>query len=230
MKLEDFLDQFVEGYLFSDLRSMSQVSTPAGLPYGAVGYPMVSTTIAGIELLGALTSSSTFDKHRGSVYFRNFWGDMYSDHRRQLGTAVYQLLRHGVAHVFVAKPRITVIKSTEKALHLGTSPSGDLIVNALTLASDLEQTYRTNIASQLATLAPTMQARLDEMVTQFSDQSDAQLPTLNLAVAVDPVLYVAFESNNQSTASSSVNVSCNSPSIQPIISPPPGAPGGPKGE
>jgi hypothetical protein len=55
LTLGEFLERYVEGYLFADLQSMAAVKVPAG-QYGALGYPMMMTALAGVELLGALTS------------------------------------------------------------------------------------------------------------------------------------------------------------------------------
>ena len=41
--------------------------------YGAVGYPMVMTALSGIEVLGALTSRSTFNRDNGAARFGEFW-------------------------------------------------------------------------------------------------------------------------------------------------------------
>src|SRR5689334_16115349 len=74
MNIADFLEQYVEGYLFEDLTSMEPIRAGQGKECGAVGYPMVAATLAGIELLGALTSAKTFDPIRGGrQYFRSFW-------------------------------------------------------------------------------------------------------------------------------------------------------------
>ncbi len=45
MTIDDFLQQFVEGYLFGDLESMSRITVLSGQTYGAAGYPMVATCL-----------------------------------------------------------------------------------------------------------------------------------------------------------------------------------------
>jgi hypothetical protein len=50
MKIEAFLEQFVEGYIFEDLASMESV--PNRGRYGNCGYSMVMVALAGVELLG----------------------------------------------------------------------------------------------------------------------------------------------------------------------------------
>ncbi len=49
MTLDDYLEQFIEGYLFEDLRSMASITGSPDKPYGAVGYPMVMTALSGVE-------------------------------------------------------------------------------------------------------------------------------------------------------------------------------------
>src|SRR5689334_14597119 len=72
MPIEEFLERFVEGYLFSDLRSLADIKLPGSASFGAAGYPMVASTMAGIELLGALTSGETFQPKRGRRRFNEF--------------------------------------------------------------------------------------------------------------------------------------------------------------
>jgi hypothetical protein len=73
MTLDEFLERFVEGYLFEDLCSMAAIKLSDGQRYGAVGYPMVMTTLAGVELLGILTATKRFHPNEGDDRFREFW-------------------------------------------------------------------------------------------------------------------------------------------------------------
>lgn len=80
MNIDDFFKQFVEGYLLGDLESMSEVVVKPGKTFGGVGYPMVATTLAGMELLGQLLMPNTdpFDQNKGNEYFLNYWNNYFS--------------------------------------------------------------------------------------------------------------------------------------------------------
>ena len=75
MTLDEYLERFIEGYLFEDLRSMASIELPPGKEYGAVGYPMVMTALSGIEVLGVLTSRASFSPDNGAARFGEFWRD-----------------------------------------------------------------------------------------------------------------------------------------------------------
>ena len=48
MNLDEYLQHFIEGYLFEDLKSMAAIRLPAGKRYGAVGY-RVSASARGVS-------------------------------------------------------------------------------------------------------------------------------------------------------------------------------------
>jgi hypothetical protein len=116
MTLDHFLEKFVEGYLFGDLRAMARIRVPDGEQYGGAGYPMVMTTMAGIELLAALTSERPFDKWDGQRSFRDFWQHaLYRDQRErhQIANLVYELVRQPLAHTFMTKPIVEIRKARD---------------------------------------------------------------------------------------------------------------------
>jgi hypothetical protein len=207
IKLRDFLDQYVEGYLFSDLRSMAAINLPVGQTAGAVGYPMVMVALAGIELLGALTSVTTFSRNAGRGYFLDFWARCYpTDHRHTLGSFVYDFARHGLAHMAIAKPLITVYKDPgAKTLHLfSESVTGPLIIHALTLQEDLEHAYRTSIEAYVGKPAGvTMQTRLNEMWDTYSKQVTPRIFELSGVPIVPQHQLISFQLTNMSTTSPS---------------------------
>ena len=208
MTLRDFLDQYVEGYLFSDLRSMAAIDLPLGQTSGAAGYPMVAVSLAGIELLGALSATTTFapTSQAGRGYFLDFWRKCYpAGHRQTLGSFVYKFARHGLAHVAIAKPLITVSKDPGlKPLHLRREPSGALIIHALTLHEDLERAYRESIAPHVGKPSgDSMQAQLDEMWRRYSEQVADCISELNEVPFVDNLQLNSFQRLNLSTASPS---------------------------
>src|ERR1700733_7801746 len=99
MMLNDFIDRFVEGYLFGDLNTMSQAAVPAGEQYGGGGYQMVETALAGMELLGGLLTPAdrTFDVVDGNTNFLNFWDNYFARQNpsySHLGRLYRQLMRN----------------------------------------------------------------------------------------------------------------------------------------
>ena len=174
MKLEFFLERYVEGYLFDDLATMAPITRPEGKEYGAVGYPMISTTLAGIELLGALTYDKRFNPHEGEKHFQWFWEQrLYKQPpRRDLCPTIYQLLRHGLAHVSFAKGSIMVYKGAGPTYHL-VRHEGRLFVEAIEFAQDLRRAYDNEVKPFIGgDLGAVMTARLGEMLGIYASQSE----------------------------------------------------------
>lgn len=91
--------------------------------YGAAGYPILATILAGMELLRAMTTNSTTGFNSSSFagvrYFQSFWDNYlvasfpeYSG----LGKLFRQLVRNGISHIYLAKMGVMVTKGTGKNL------------------------------------------------------------------------------------------------------------------
>ena len=112
MELDAFIEQWVEVYLLGDLRSMAELPPDkSGTEYGGAGYPMLATTVAGMELLGLLLmrDGSQFDPRRGRDHFANYWNHYLVPARplyRSLEDLLYTLVRNGIAHTFMAKHKV----------------------------------------------------------------------------------------------------------------------------
>ncbi|MGE3512857.1 MAG: hypothetical protein AB7N65_28680 [Vicinamibacterales bacterium] len=144
MDLEQYLAQFIEGYLLEDLKSMASIRLPEGKAYGAVGYPMVMTALSGVEILGSLTSPAPFTVDNGANSFGYFWKEyVYTGHpaRARLHEFMYQFVRHGLAHSFMTKPMVIVTKHRD-GRHLTQDRAGAVWIDALNLAEELEYAYR----------------------------------------------------------------------------------------
>jgi hypothetical protein len=226
--LDLFLRTYVSGYLLADLRSMERFRLPGNRKTGALGYPMVMTVAAGIELLGSLISPSKAD---GIKCFGRFWREwLYPNEpdRQRLADAVYLLGRHGIAHAFVAKPRITVTRvRSPKGYHLkrqfGTADT--LMIDAPTLVRDFRRAYkawRRRLRTDHAFRAGCI-ARLADIEAEARAQSASQTPALRKTpFAVRPLpeprvfrgahVDISSPSGQRSIASSvSVNLSTQSP-------------------
>ena len=170
--LKDFLTQNVKGYLFDDIRSMCDPQ-----PAGGCGYPLLMTVCSGIELLGMLSSylEQEFQTHRMSdKYFLDYWqkalypGDR---DRRNAGKAVYQLVRHGLAHSFVTKGNLTVVNRAGEP-HFTRTPV-EVIINAYELATDFTGSYQSEfLDKRLKANTPAIEKRLDEIWTAYTKQAD----------------------------------------------------------
>jgi hypothetical protein len=189
MDLNAFLDKFVEGYLFGDLETMKN-ATPLGNGTGAVGYPLLVSTFSGIELLGALVSTTKFNPYNGSNYFNDFWENYLYAHdpiRGKVGRYIYVLARHGLAHSFVMKGDITIVKNMYEP-HL-VKVGSTVYINTCSLAIDLKYAYDNKFkiltsATTGAVNGLTIKDRLDEMESEYISQSSqpmnyllANLPT-----------------------------------------------------
>lgn len=79
MNLSNFINQFIEGYLFHDLVYMAKIKVRKNGKYGGVGYPMMATILSGMELLGSLLDPSrkNFNPLNGNHYFLNYWNNYF---------------------------------------------------------------------------------------------------------------------------------------------------------
>ncbi len=181
--LVSFLEEYVEGFLFHDLQSMEDVTLEEGEKYGGCGYSMLGSMLAGMELLGALVSSKTFKKKRGSFNFLGYWKHYLCrcDQRYNvpvLDELMHELVRNGIAHTFLAKPGVFVSKG-KPAGHLARDPErGQIVVDAAVLFHDFRDSYF-RLVKPIAlgqsiwkrTTAETMRLRLKEITDQYNADS-----------------------------------------------------------
>lgn len=142
--LEEYLDQCIDGYLLADLESIT-TRIPPDLHPGAASYPMVLATCAGMEFLGALlrpTSEDEFNEDDGIKYFGHYWKHYLSKVNPQYekyGEVTRTLVRNGLAHLFITKPKIGIVKS-DPSRHLKTEGE-HLIIGAVQLYEDFKKSY-----------------------------------------------------------------------------------------
>lgn len=111
-----FLETYVEGYLFHDLRNIERLPVRKGEQYGAALYPMVSATLTGMELVGFLISHGAFNTKKAEQYFSHYWDNVlaqrFPEYSRCSGLAhvIRALARDGLAHSFLTKGRMEVVK------------------------------------------------------------------------------------------------------------------------
>jgi hypothetical protein len=196
VSIDDFLERLVEGYMLEDLEMMSKESLPEGKRYGAVGYPMMTTILSGMELLGGLLlpSKQSFDPRKGRVNFLNFWdhyfAKRYPDYAG-LGNLMYNLIRHGVAHTFVAKHGIIIHKFSGQPLLINTDKE-EVYIDPNVFYKEFKETYNkmikiiikndTEVSGAKRNL---MQSRLDRIEKDYSNDSKkffSELPVLSSKV------------------------------------------------
>jgi hypothetical protein len=152
MVLDEYLQEFIEGYLLEDLHAMAQIELAPGKRHGAVGYPMVMPVLSGIEVLGVLTSRAKFSENNGAARFGEFWRQyMYPERPalQRLDTLVYDMVRHGLAHSFLAKPMVRVTKHRD-SLHLSRTSSDVFVLDALTFADEFETAYHQRLRPEIS--------------------------------------------------------------------------------
>jgi hypothetical protein len=152
MTLDQYLERFIEGYLFGDLQSMAAFRLPAGQQWGNLNYPMLMTALAGIEVLGVLTSRAPYKPEHGAGRFREFWRDyVYVDRPAfgRLDSVAYEFIRHGLAHSFITKPMVVVTKNQDPR-HLHRRNDHVLCIDAVTLADDLRTAYFDRLKPKIA--------------------------------------------------------------------------------
>lgn len=183
-QLQEYLDKYIDGYLLADLESIA-TRIPSNLHPGAAGYPMILTLCAGMELLGALLrppNKEKFNEDDGIRYFGHYWKHYLSKvnpEYEQFGEVARTLVRNGLAHLFMTKPRIGVVKSNPK-LHL-KQVEDHLVLDAVQLYEDFKKSYleyaKPGIldgkeGTQLAS------NRLRQIMAKYTIESDATLKKL----------------------------------------------------
>lgn len=185
MKITDFLDQFVDGYLLSDLESMANIELPKGQAYGAAGYPMVATTLTGMELLGRLLWPIERNIQEGcedNTYFQHYWSKYLSAEKseyKKFSDIARQLVRNGINHLFIAKPGVVIYKGDPNQ-HFAIDHGQRLIyINCVTLYHDFKASYLSKVKPMLSdttprsvNLAQNMQAQLDQIIELYSQNSE----------------------------------------------------------
>lgn len=190
MEIDEFLIKFVEGYLFHDLESMSKLGLLSNHHDGAAGYPMIMSTLSGIELLGGLISLSIFStsSSAGNTYFCSFWNEFLvkiDSNYEDLGSLFRKLVRHPLAHTSMTKHGIMVIKRldnniNDKSIYID-SKSQNLVVDCVRFYKDFQKAYLTYIKPVIfrgiksASFSRTsMQNRLNEMDKAYYIDSSSE--------------------------------------------------------
>ncbi len=216
MTIKQFLTRHVEGYLFKDLRTISRIKLRKGQKVGGVGYPFVASILAGMELLGGLVSNSSFDMNpsAGNTYFEDYWNNYFSKHSQRYArysSAFRKLVRHGIAHTYLTKTGIWIIRG-EPSAHLSIfvhSGNHYLVIDVMEFFNDFVDSYNLlvrpivwNGITSGNVSKGSMQDRLNEMVTAYENQSNSELSNLGVTNNTLPAPIMTAILSNASTSPS----------------------------
>lgn len=120
MDIDTFINQVIKGYLLCDLDSMHKIKLPKGQKDGACGYPMLTSILSGIELLGVLSSPYAYkpkDSSYGRKCFNHFWNNylvLTNQQYQDFADFFYSMVRNGLMHLFLTKTNVMVTKGASK--------------------------------------------------------------------------------------------------------------------
>ncbi|NTW15191.1 MAG: hypothetical protein HGA38_02345 [Candidatus Moranbacteria bacterium] len=180
MNLDKFIEQYIKGYLFQDLKKMIGITLSDEERYGAAGYPILSTSVAGMELLGWMINVSIINnktktdrKESTGSDFLFFW-DHFMVPTNPLkysgkGKLILNLVRHGIAHTFLAKPGILVTKNNS-AHHMEVSQDSYLVVDAISFVKDFKNAFQI-WESRIGDSKNLMEFRLKILLNKYTKDS-----------------------------------------------------------
>jgi len=239
MTIQDFLAKFVEGYLFHDLDSMAKITLPPGQNDGAAGYPMIATSLAGMELLGwiLMPGKVNFDPvHGGNSYFLNFWDNYLAKQYPRytnLGKLFRKLMRNGITHNFVAKSGIIVQKGSNKVVLIDTTRQ-EIYIDCIIFYQEFRDTYQVlvepiakGVTTSTSITVQDMQKRLDDLAQNYSNEAKtlfSGLPNLhNSLIDLGKIISASLNANLATTrtagASPSLPYNLNNATVSPFTQP-----------
>jgi hypothetical protein len=155
------LERILEEYLVADLLALKETR---------VGFPVLMTAFAGVELLGSILGHGQHGTDGDD--FRFYWTQyLYPERTRprtkEEADIIYTFVRHGVMHHFFPKGTIGVT-GNDPGGHLTCRSDGVLILDVRVLVDDFVRVYEQRVKPILATPSGTpsrasMQKRLDEI-------------------------------------------------------------------
>lgn len=174
MPWRDFFDQYISGYLLSDLAEMNEINTKSGM--GNCCYPMLMAILSGIELLGGLTYSNdekwNTKSDSGKKYFNNFFEKYLKKQNEEcykdMSDDLYKLLRHKLVHTFLTATHYKVAKNTrEKPIGI---ESGFTVIDAGRVYKDFRKSVEKLIEDLQSDhdLSSRFEKRLKDMMSEYT--------------------------------------------------------------
>ena len=138
----DNLRALLDRYLLPDLRRLRSLP-PDETGAGACLYPLALTLMAAIEFSGTLLDKAAYNIKKNEHYFTIYWQRCLFKGRpvAQDAGAVYNLLRHGLAHLYLPKGNLGVVRDPSTVV-LVLDDKGRRSVNVDALAVAYEAACR----------------------------------------------------------------------------------------
>jgi len=187
--VKDFLEHYIDKYLMHDVADMMR-------PHAQIGYPLLMTVFAGMELMGGLLDTSTFKMAgKGDKYFVLYWRKfLYPPPSSRSGLAldVYKRMRNGIAHGFMVTGKVAVT-TADPQRHLAVDANGVFYIDAVQFAKDFIESYarfKTLLdPNKPSAVLTNMKKRLKEIATEHAAKA-VDYP-LSGAVSVPPATATA---------------------------------------
>lgn len=181
VSVDKFFSKYIDGYLFGDLEAMTKIIANKEDNYGGVAYPMILTTLSGMELLGNLLmlNDSEFNTSKGKKYFLNFWKNYLTKQAPTyfgLGEVFYSLLRHGIAHTFLTKYNILISKGMLTPVEIFPQANA-MRVDCIEFFNDFTITYKNEVIPLLNNpiKKELIQKRLNSLIDKYKSDSEDEL-------------------------------------------------------
>lgn len=179
MEINNFLEKFVEGYLFCDIENMLKNCNVNESGYGSCGYPVVMSILSGMELLGDLLSNKEIKPRNGmgNGNFISFWDNYFCQRNpgykiNNGGSIVRILMRHGLVHRFLTLPGIMIVKNSTE-LHWTINPKEKHIwIDISEFFVDFKNTYVELIKNKPGDKFE-MQKRLNEIMDLYEKDASS---------------------------------------------------------
>lgn len=173
MEINKFLEQFIEGYLFNDIENMLKIKLEDGKACGACGYPIMMTTLSGMELLGDLLSEKEIKARNiyGNKNFMNFWDNYFCQLNLKYkinkgGDIMRVLIRHGLAHRFLTLPGIFITINQPDSHWTISIAEKQIWIDAREFFIDFKNTYKKLVKIAIRDKSK-MQKRLNEIMDLY---------------------------------------------------------------
>lgn len=150
---DDYIEKYIEGYLFADLNSIKNNISPDKHP-GNGAYPLLLSTLSAMEFIGLLMRGESpiqqdesgrdrVDASKGiGAYIKEYLSKIDPKYKA-LSEVAPRLVRNGIAHTYATKGNIAITRQGDRdQSHLkvyGTNKI--LIINADYLLDDFLQSY-----------------------------------------------------------------------------------------
>src|SRR6266404_1338929 len=229
--VDKFFENCIDGYLFSDLENMMTLGPIPKKKAGAVGYPILMTIMSGMELLGTLMQEVVLSTYaNGSIktgedQFVQFWNNYLvktNNKYKNMGSSVYNLARHGLAHQSMAKTGVIVTKQGDDPEYQMMIDKNSfennavylLNINVIKLFNDFKESYKT--FSEQRRVEPLKQ-RVEDRLNQIIN-ADITMSNIELAPHYHSLSTIQSNSptSTSSTSSSAGRVGSRT-TLRPVI-------------